>query len=52
MMFDVSKLHVAVHGQRLAVISDLNEVGAIPVNVANIGDIKFMKFRSVLAFFI
>ena len=44
-------MHVAVHGQRPAVISDLNEDGAIPVNVANAGGIKFMKFRSVFAFF-
>jgi len=48
---DVNKRHVAVHGQRTAVISDLNEVGAITVNVANVGDIKFMNIGSVLAFF-
>ena len=51
LLLDVSKMNVAVHGQRTAVIADLNEVGAIPVNVANVGDIKFMKIRSVLAFF-
>ena len=51
LVFDVNKMHVATHGQRTAVISDLTEVGAIPVNVANVGDIKFMKFGSVLVFF-
>ena len=50
LLLDVCKMHVAVHGQRTAVISDLNEVGAITVNVANVGDIKFMKIRSVLEF--
>jgi len=44
-------MHVAVHGQRSAVISDLTEGGAIPVNAANISDIKYMKIGSVLAFF-
>ena len=51
LVFDVSKMHVAIHVQRTAVISNLTDVGAIPVNVANGGDIKFMIIRSVLAFF-
>jgi len=48
LVLDVSKMHVAVHGQRTAVMSDLTEVGAIPGNVANASDIKFMKIPSVL----
>ena len=45
MVLDVCKMHVAVHVQRTAMISDLTEVGAIPVNIENIGDIKFMNIR-------
>jgi len=51
LVFDVNKMHVAVHGQRTAMISDLTEVGAIAVNVGNVGNVKLMKFRSFLAFF-
>jgi len=45
LVLDVCKMHVAVHVQRTAMISDLTEVGAIPVNIENIGDIKFMNIR-------